>query len=61
MNQQASLLSTEHSRRRAVTLTLKLTENTPLAPKHYERMLLDQFIRGELTIDEVVARLESRE
>jgi hypothetical protein len=61
MVQQAPPLATEQARRRAVKLVLRLTENTALAPQYYERMLLDQFIIGELTIDEVIARLEVRE
>jgi hypothetical protein len=60
MSQQTSPLTTEQGRRRAVTVALTLTENTHLAPKHYERMLLEQFVRGELTIDQVVAKLEAR-
>jgi hypothetical protein len=53
------VLATEQGRQRLVTAALKLTENTALAPKDYERTLLEQFVRGEMTIDEVIARLDS--
>ena len=57
----ASLLDTEHGRQRLVTVALRVAEGTRLMPKQYERMLLDQFVRGNLTLDEVVARLEVQE
>ena len=60
MNQHAAVLGTEHGRRRAVLLALSLSENTPLAPQTYERLLLEQFIQGELTLDEVITQLELR-
>jgi hypothetical protein len=37
---------------------LSLTQNTHLAPTTYEIMLLDQFVRGILSIDRVVYLLE---
>jgi hypothetical protein len=49
----------ETRRRRAVALAVGLTANTPLAPKRYERQLLMRYQMGELTIDEVLAHLES--
>ena len=60
MRRQAAPLSSEPARRRAVDLVLNLAENTPLAPQAYERLLLEQFIRGELTIEEVIVQLELR-
>jgi hypothetical protein len=48
----------EVMRRRAVTAAMALTVSTPLAPKRYERQLLARYQTGELTIDEVLARLE---
>ena len=53
-------LSTEAVRQQAVRFALRLTEGTLLAPANYERMLLEQFVRGDLTIDQVLARLEAR-
>lgn len=53
-----SLLSTEDGRRRLLAAALTLTENTRLAPSAYERELLDRFVWGELTLDQVEARLE---
>ena len=48
----------EAVRRRAVATVVALTANTPLAPKRYERQLLARYQAGELTIEEVLARLE---
>lgn len=58
LSQKEALLDTVHSRQRLVTAALQLVEGTRLMPKQYERMLLDQFVRGNLTIDQVIARLE---
>lgn len=48
----------EAKRRRAVAFAVAFTANTPIAPKRYERQLLALYQTGELTIDEVIARLE---
>jgi len=45
-------------RRRAVAAAIALTANTPLAPKRYEQLLLACYQTGELSIDEVIVRLE---
>ena len=60
LSRPAAPLSSEPARRRAVKLALNLTENTALAPQAYERLLLEQFITGELTIDQVVDHLARR-
>ena len=44
-------------RRRAVTLVVSLTANTPLAPQRYERQLLARFELGEITLDQMEALL----
>jgi hypothetical protein len=49
----------EVQRRRAVAATVAFTVNTPLAPKRYERQLLARYQAGELSIDEVLALLDS--
>jgi hypothetical protein len=49
----------EGARRRAVAAAVALTANTPLAPKRYERQLLARYQAGELTIDEVIERLDA--
>ena len=41
-------------------LALSLSEGTALAPQPYEQLLLEQFIRGELTLEQVVTQLEQR-
>ena len=51
------LLVTEDARRHALAVALALTENTRLAPSAYERELLDRFVWGELTLDQVEAHL----
>ena len=61
MSQQPAPFTTEHNRQRAVTFALALTRNTSLAPQPYEQMLLDQFVRGEMTIDQVLTCLDNPE
>ena len=59
MQQSSSALTTEQGRRRLVAAALNLTQNTPLQPREYERMLLDQFVRGTLTLDQVISLLDA--
>ena len=54
-----SLSTTESGRRRMVSVILKITKGTCIEPKAYERMLLDQFVRGELTDDHVLILLNA--
>ncbi len=61
LRQQSALLATEAGRRRLVDGAVNLTLHTRLAPPPYERMLLDQFVRGTLTIDQVLALLDAQE
>lgn len=61
LRQHSSPLDTEPGRQRLVTAALNLTQGTTLAPKAYKRMLLDHFVRGTLTLDEVLARLDAQE
>lgn len=49
----------EAVRRRAVAAAVALTAGTSLAPKRYERQLLARYQAGELTIDDVIARLDA--
>ena len=49
----------ESFRRRLVQTALRLTEDTPMAAGAYERQLLEQFVLGQLSIEEVVALVES--
>lgn len=58
MNSKASILSSEQGRKRLVASILGFTENTSIAASVLERDLLDRFVLGELTIDEVVSQLE---
>jgi hypothetical protein len=53
-------LQTEAGRQRALAFALALTEGTRWAPSCYERELLDRFVWGELTLDEVIAHIEGR-
>ncbi len=61
LNQQASLLDTAHGRQRLVTAALNIVHGTRLMPQAYERLLLDQFVRGNVTLYEVIARLDAQE
>jgi hypothetical protein len=61
MTSSYHLLDTEQGRQRLVLLAINLTENTALAPQEQERGLLAQFVRGDLTIDQVLAHLDGRE
>ena len=54
-----SLLTTENGRRRMVSVILKITKGTRIEPKAYERKLLDQFVRGEMTDDHVLILLNA--
>jgi hypothetical protein len=58
VSQQTHQCTTAQQRQRLVTMALGLAAGTPLAPKDYERMLLDEFVRGNLSIDQVLTRLE---
>ena len=49
----------ENYRRRLVQTALLLTQGTPLAAGAYEQQLLEQFVMGQLSIEEVVALLEA--
>jgi hypothetical protein len=53
--------TTEADRQRLVNSALSLTQDTTLAPTPYERQLLDLFVQGHLTIDHVLACLETQE
>lgn len=53
--------ATKQGRRQLVTMALNLTADTALSPKEYERRLLDQFIQGELTIDQILSLLKAQE
>jgi hypothetical protein len=58
--QDSSILASEQGRQRVLKTALRITENTAIAPDEYERMLLDQFVVGQLTIDQVLAQLEAQ-
>jgi hypothetical protein len=51
----------ERDRQRLVTMALNLTVDTDLAPGEQELQLLNEFTRGTLTIDQVLAYLEGQE
>ncbi|MBD2768850.1 hypothetical protein IC235_13220 [Hymenobacter sp. BT664] len=40
---------------------MNITRGTALAPMEYEQQLLNQFVSGELTIDDVLTLLEAQE
>lgn len=55
-----TILATQQGRQRLVHAVLSFTEGTPLFPASYEQQLLDQFVQGWLTIDEVALRLDEQ-
>ena len=55
---QLSDLSERDGRERAVAWALSITQNTPLGPKEHDQRLLQLFVGGELSLDEVITRLE---
>ncbi len=57
---EGSLLATAQGRQRLLTTVLRLTKGTPLEPQAYEQQLLGQFVRGDLTIDQVLAILAAQ-
>jgi len=60
INSASSILATQQGRQRLVRAVLSFTEGTPLYPASYEQLLLDQFVQGWLTIDEVASRLDKQ-
>ncbi|RZJ92669.1 MAG: hypothetical protein EOO60_06950 [Hymenobacter sp.] len=50
----------EAQRRRAIAWAIALTADTPLAPQQYEQELLEAYAQGQLTLDQVLAKLESQ-
>ena len=55
---QTSDLNRRDGRERAVAWALTITQNTHLAPKHHEQQLLEKFVLGELSLDEVISSLD---
>jgi hypothetical protein len=56
-SQQPSLLATEQGRRRLVSLLKNLTEGTHLYPSLSELRLLDLYVSGELSVEELIVSL----
>ena len=54
-------LSYEQTLQQNVQFALNLVENTPLSPDNYEWQLLEQYVRGEVTLGQMITRLEARE
>lgn len=58
---QLSDLDKRAGRERAVAWALAITLNTTLAPKQYEKQLLERFIAGQLSLDEVISCLQEQQ
>lgn len=56
---QVSALTTEQSRQRLATAVISFTQGTRFSLEPYQQQVLDLFLQGRLTIDEVVYSLES--
>lgn len=54
-------LTTTAGRKLLVTRALRLTANTTIAPDSYELELLTQYVLGNLSIEEVLVKLEQQE
>lgn len=54
-------MNSKEERQRAVAWGLAMTSGTPIAPTEYELALLAAFVEGDLTLDEVLVRLEEPE
>ena len=55
---QPSDLMQRDGRERAVAWALTITQNTRLAPEPHEQQLLNQFVVGDLSLDEVITLLD---
>lgn len=51
-------MKNEEERRGVVAAALSWTKTTAITPSPYEKQLLEQYIRGVLTIDRVIELLE---
>lgn len=51
-------MKTQELRAKVVTAALALTQDTPIAPGPYELQLLEKYVLGRLTIEEVLDLLE---
>lgn len=58
INQQRALLSTPEERGRLLAFAQALTHGTRLTPTPAERQLLDQFVGGDLTLEQLLSSLE---
>lgn len=54
-------MKARESRAKVVTAALALTQDTAIAPGPYELQLLEKYVLGTLTIEEVLALLEKEE
>ena len=60
-NQSPDALATRESRARIVKATMDFVKGTPLEVQLYERALLNLFVEGHISIEEVIQRLEELE
>lgn len=58
LRHQSTHAATKGSHRRLVDGVLHLDQGTTLVPQPYKQFLLDQFVRGNLTIDQGITHLE---
>jgi len=59
LRQQQPLLTTPQDRRRVLAFAQTLTHGARLTPSPAEQHLLEQFVRGEFSLDQLLASLES--
>jgi hypothetical protein len=58
LSQNKALPSSKESRQLLVNAALSMTKGTHLEASSYEQLLLDHFVKGKLTIDQVLQYLE---
>jgi hypothetical protein len=59
VSQRVQLLATPQGRQQLVAAALDFVAGTALLPGDYERVLLNQFVEGSLTIEQVLEHLEA--
>ncbi|MDF7815076.1 hypothetical protein [Hymenobacter sp. YC55] len=58
IRQQQSLLTTPEDRRRVLAFAQTLTHGTRLLPTPKQQLVLDQFVRGTFSHEELLTHLE---
>ena len=60
LRQQGPLFTTPEARRRVLAFAQTLTHGTRLVPTPTQQQLLDQFVRGKLSLEQLLTYLEEK-